>query len=131
MIALCEDELICDLAEYYRIYDYRRFDALYIATLALGLRRESRVILKLTDSKYTTSERVLFLIYDAVNWLKWSRSTAAEVPNAKPPQSIYKMLCEESQDKEEEVQGFNSIEEFEAEKAQRLERLRNKNADIS
>lgn len=44
-----EDELICDMAESYRIYDYRALKARYAATLALGLRPHSRVMLKIRE----------------------------------------------------------------------------------
>ena len=37
------DAFICDMAEYYHIYDYRAYPARYIATLAAGLKPESRV----------------------------------------------------------------------------------------
>lgn len=124
MISICEDELICDMAEYYRIYDYRKYDALYIATLTFGLRRNSRVMMRLAEYKYTTSERMSFLIYDAVNWIKWSRSQAAQEPNATPPESLYHLLVE-AETNSEKVQSFDTIDDFEAERRKRLEELRN------
>jgi len=42
-----EDELICDMAEIYHIYDYRAMKARYIATLTLGLPPRSRVMSRL------------------------------------------------------------------------------------
>lgn len=43
MVALDEDALICDFAETYHIYDYRRLPVEYAATLAYGLRENSRI----------------------------------------------------------------------------------------
>lgn len=46
MIALDEDALVCDLAETYHIYNMRDFPCAYVATLANGLRENSRIKLK-------------------------------------------------------------------------------------
>lgn len=43
MVALDEDALICDFAETYHIYDYRQLPIEYAATLADGLRYNSRI----------------------------------------------------------------------------------------
>lgn len=43
MLAHHKDELICDLAEYYHILDYRRVPGRTLGTLAVGLRAESRI----------------------------------------------------------------------------------------
>lgn len=110
------------MAEYYQIYDYRKYDALYIATLTLGLRRDSRVMMKLADYKFTMSERMSFLIYDAVNWIKWSRSQSATEPNATPPQSLYQLLVEQKE--ETHTEGFDTIEDFEKARQQRLEEIK-------
>lgn len=43
MIALDEDALICDFAETYHIYDFWSLPVVYVATLASGLRENSRI----------------------------------------------------------------------------------------
>lgn len=43
MMATDEDALICDFAETYHIYDYRQLKPSYAATLAAGLREDSRI----------------------------------------------------------------------------------------
>lgn len=43
MIADGEDELICDLAETYQILHYRTIALPLLATLAAGLREDSRI----------------------------------------------------------------------------------------
>ena len=43
MIAIDEDALICDLAETYQIYDYRRLPVQTVAVFSLGLRDNSRI----------------------------------------------------------------------------------------
>ena len=48
---LREDEaaLICDLAETYHIYDYRKLPPILVSTLAVGLRDSSRIKMRLND----------------------------------------------------------------------------------
>ena len=43
MMALDEDALICDFAETYHIYNIYGMPVQYIATLAIGLRDDSRI----------------------------------------------------------------------------------------
>ena len=49
MINLDEDSLICDFAEYYRIYDYTALPAKYAGVLACGLRENSRIKMKMSE----------------------------------------------------------------------------------
>ena len=51
MIETDESALICDFAETYHIYDYRALPVSYAATLAYGLRGDSRIRLKLGEVK--------------------------------------------------------------------------------
>lgn len=51
MIETDESALVCDFAETYRIYDYRALSVSYAATLAHGLRSDSRIRLKLGEVK--------------------------------------------------------------------------------
>lgn len=51
MIETDESALICDFAETYHIYDYRALPVSYAATLAYGLRSDSRIRLKLGEVK--------------------------------------------------------------------------------
>lgn len=61
------DELVCDLAETYRIYDYHQFKGRYIATLVCGLRPFSRVALGLSSRQQPgdTSAHQAFATPDA------------------------------------------------------------------
>ena len=49
MIATDEDSLICDLAQYYHVFDYRSMTVESVATLAAGLPEDSRIMRKLYD----------------------------------------------------------------------------------
>ncbi len=121
MIAVDEDALICDLAETYHIYDYRSLSPKMAAIFSCGLRDDSRIKLKLANSKYPMELLLDVLTYDAVNWLRWSRSKAAH-DGEKPPERIYdKLLGIDKDTKDSDVVAFDSPEEFEAARKRILE----------
>ena len=60
------DALVCDMAEYYHIYNYRDYPARYIATLVAGLRPESRVCLERNDQKPVDIYTLLGIIADTI-----------------------------------------------------------------
>lgn len=64
MIAKDEDALICDLAETYHIYDYRSLPVRLVATLAAGLRDDSRIASSTTDLKVSITNTLLAIIAD-------------------------------------------------------------------
>lgn len=64
MISANENALICDLAETYRIYDYRSLPAKLVATLAAGLRDDSRIKTELAGLKGDSKEIMLAYIFD-------------------------------------------------------------------
>lgn len=68
------DELTCDMAETYGVFDIKRLPASLAATLAVGLRENSRV--KRAKSKTTYDDNTILLarIADLLLWLKWSRT---------------------------------------------------------
>lgn len=69
MIRLDEDALICDFAETYHIFDFRALPASLAATLAVGLRDNSRVKLKLSDRKASVDTILLAGIMDRISIL--------------------------------------------------------------
>lgn len=64
MISTCEQELICDLAETYHIFDYRSLPVKMVATLSAGLRDDSRSKLKLKNEKYPPEIAIMAMIVD-------------------------------------------------------------------
>ena len=65
MYASYRDELICDMAETYHVYDLRALPVETLATLAAGLRENSRVKMKMAGIKYFPAEIVLPHFFDA------------------------------------------------------------------
>ncbi len=105
-----EELLICDLAETYGIYDFRSLPARTVATLACGLRENSRIKMKLSGEEATFEQMMLINIYDRLNWLAWSRTKAAQ-DGGDAPEPLLNAIIKPSE-KNEKI-GFTSGEEFE------------------
>lgn len=71
MICSDEDSLICDFAETYHIYDYRSLPVKLVATLAAGLRDTSRIAMKTTEAKASTTNTILAIIADRLGALQY------------------------------------------------------------
>lgn len=113
MIAVDEDALICDLAETYRIYDYRSMPVALIATLSAGLRDNARIKMILTDEKVSMSTFLLCSIVDQLNLLLWAQTEDASRGENRP-KSILRVLFPEY--KSSDIEGFDSPEDFEKER---------------
>lgn len=110
MIQLDEDALICDLAETYRIYDYRQLPMLKVAVFSFGLRDTSRIKMALSQQKIDTDTLLLAGMQDALNLLVWSKTQDAQ-NGGNPPKSIVKAMIDEPIEKEERI--FETGEDFE------------------
>ena len=66
MIAFHEEELTCDLAEYYHIYDRRSVPCRLLGTLAVGLRAESRIGMIREGIKASPEAIMLVKLYDLI-----------------------------------------------------------------
>lgn len=64
MISEDEDALICDLAETYHIFNYKSLPIFTVATLASGLRDDSRIKLKLNKQRVSNTDLLLAVIAD-------------------------------------------------------------------
>jgi hypothetical protein len=71
MLAYDRSALICDLAETYRIYDYKALPVLTLAALASGLRPDSRIKLKLSGITEVSSEVLLIQIFDILQLMRY------------------------------------------------------------
>lgn len=113
MIALDEDALICDFAETYNIYDYRRLPPEYSAKLAAGLRENSRI--KMLQSGLTVELNSLLLAHIVDNT---AINVYAKTKDAKTgknrPKSIVETLTKKY-NPSEHARRFNSGEDFDKE----------------
>ena len=115
MIVEDESALECDLAETYRIYDYRVLTPDRVALFSVGLRENSRIKLKLSGQKYSFETLLLASAVDRLSFLVWSKTKDAE-NNRNRPVSIVEKLTE--QEKEKDFVVFDSAEDFEQALAQ-------------
>ena len=114
MIKIDENALICDLAETYHIYNYRRLPPSQVAIFAIGLRDDSRIKIKLSGAKVPPDILLLAGIIDRLNLLLWTKTKDAEKGLNKP-----KPILSDLYHKESDVSAFASGKAFEKER-QRL-----------
>lgn len=107
MLAADPDALICDLAETYHVFDMWALPVPLLATLASGLRDQSRIKMQIAGLTYLPMEFVLPQIYDAMVALfadKKARKRDKRLTDA----------MTKPQRKEEQLEGFDTAEEFDA-----------------
>lgn len=112
MISLDEDALICDFAETYHIYDYRSLPVKLVATLAAGLRDDSRIKLLAADAPVSQDTLLLAMIADRVEAFRYGFIDSGKRVNQ--PVSIVGTIMGERAKKKSGVLGFRTAEEFEA-----------------
>ena len=113
MINTDENALICDLAETYHIYDYRSLPLHMVGIYACGLRPDSRIGMRISNSKLTTDQTILALIADNTRALAWLNS-ADGAKGANRPKSLIAALLDE-QTEELDIDTFESCEDFDDE----------------
>ena len=111
MIKVGENELICDLAETYHIYNYRLMPPSTVAIFCIGLRDDSRIKMKLSGTKVPSNILLLSGIVDRLNLLLWTKTKDAEKGINKP-----KSILDHLYNKESDVSAFTSGEDFEKER---------------
>lgn len=107
----CEDSVVCDLAEYYNIYDYQGVPVSLLASLVFGLSEDSRTKRHMSGMKISINTFLLASAVDSLNFLCWAQTKDAEKGKNKP-KSILKILLGEEDKPKSEKQTFGSIEEF-------------------
>lgn len=113
MLQTDKDSFICDMAETYHILNYESLPFDLLVTLANGLRENSRIKCKLAGIPIGMDTFFLAGVYDKVNWLAWSRSTASENADS-APKAILPMLLGIKDEVEKEITRYESGDDFEA-----------------
>lgn len=110
MFSLDREAVICDFAETYHIYTFKGLPARYVATLAVGLRENSRIKLRLAGVKNTPPEIVISaLLLDALRDLRFmiARYLSLEVERG---ESMTDLIYGKD---EPTKRGYSSAKEFE------------------
>jgi hypothetical protein len=112
MVATDEDALICDLAETYQIYDYRRLPLKMVAVFSFGLRENSRIKMKMNDIEVPFETLLLAGMQDKLNVLIWQQ-TKDGMNGRNYPASMLALLTKSQQKpKTSDLVGFESSEDF-------------------
>lgn len=114
-----KDALMCDLAETYGIYDMEELPVVKIATLAMGLKGDSRIIRKLTGQMVDSQTILLAGILDKLSFLAWTKTKDAQNGRNRPKSVLSEILNSKQKDVHE-YEVYSSGEEF----MKRLEELR-------
>ncbi len=114
MLEIDESALICDLAETYHIYNYRDYDADYIAILATGLGPNSRILKKITGVDVDTTDLLLARIFDQLNMLIWMNTEDGQ-NNKNQPDSLADMIIGNNND-DKNIIAFDTVEQYEIER---------------
>ena len=112
MIVTDEDALICDLAETYHIYDYRRLPVISVAVFSLGLRQNSRIKMIISGNRITLEESLLACAVDRLSILAWQKTKDGSKGTNVPQSILEKLLGIDERKSESDTQTFSSGEEF-------------------
>lgn len=113
MLATDRDALTCDLAETYGIFDMQGMPVKLLASLACGLREDSRIKMRMEGARVDNKTLLLACIADALNLLVWAR-TKKDKTGTGGPKSFVKALTQEPSAEKKQIQGFSTGEEFDA-----------------
>lgn len=109
MIAMDENALICDLAETYQIYDYKRVPGRLLGILAAGLGENTRIGKKINGVRGTVTEVLLAQILDGVRWLCWAQTEDGRKGRHQPKSVASEFFVSEDKEKTKTV----TIDSFE------------------
>ena len=113
MINTDEEALICDLAETYKIFDYRSLPCKMVATFSCGLGDDSRIKMRIANTKITTEEALLSALVDNTKLLAWLNSSEG-AKGINRPESLLAILTGETE-KNSDIVAFDSGEDFKRE----------------
>lgn len=106
---------MCDLAETYHIYDYKRLPLTTVAAFSVGLREDSRIKMKLSGAKAPTEVLLLAAAVDRLSLLVWAQTKDAEKGRNRP-----KSILDAMNPKESGNISYASGEDFEKERERLL-----------
>lgn len=108
------DELTCDMAETYGVFNIKALPARLAATLAVGLRDTSRVKMALTSTKAPNDTFLLALIADTVRWIQWAHTEDGQKGVNRPPLITDILREKEPEEEEKDFDVYETSEDFRA-----------------
>ena len=119
MLATNEDALICDLAETYHIFNYRQYKPKFIATLAVGLRDDSRIKMIINRSKLKLDQYVSIAILDCLKMLVWLNTSDATIGENRPELILDRIF---NNNTASQVEAYSDPDDFEKARKAIIER---------
>lgn len=110
MLALDRDALICDMAQTYGVYDLGTLPVSTVATLAVGLREDSRIMMRLADARISRTDMLLAGVVDRLSLLLWSQTENGRKGTDRP-RSVLDILIGGGK-RSGDVEAFETAEEF-------------------
>lgn len=107
-----EDFLVCDLAQYYGVLDWKSHPMDLIATLTVGLPDESRIKRKLSGIDLPIAELLQAQMVDALNLILWTKTKDAQKGKNKPESIVNRLL--NNKETNDDYVSFKTPEELEA-----------------
>lgn len=120
MLRQDEEALICDFAETYHIFDYKKLPLSTVASLAAGLRDDSRIKMQLSGIKASPEMLMLAGIVDRLSLLVWAQTKDA-TQGRNRPKLLAQSLMPQAQ--KQQGQSFVSGKDFEEARAEMLKRI--------
>ena len=121
MIQTDENALICDLAETYHIYDYKKLPLTQVAIFAIGLKESSRIKMKLSNQLVPMETLLMAGILDRLSLLLWAQTVDGQKGKNKPSAVFDTLVAKKS--KENDVTVFSSGEDYEKARNQILNNI--------
>lgn len=119
MMAIDEESLLCDLAEYYNVYSFTQLPLSTIAILASGLPVDSRIMRKFSKMNVTLTEQLLAAILDDFNSYIYSFSKDSK-QGINKPKSIVNAIMHAEEIAKDKPKAFVSSEDYEKARARIL-----------
>lgn len=120
-----EDDLVCDLMQYYHISNWRSYSPFFISTLTFGLPDESRIMKALSGMKYSIDRMLIAVIADKLSLLWWAKTVDGQKNQNRPKSFVDILIGNVKKEESKDIITFNTPEEFEAYRAELVERKKN------
>lgn len=109
MLSMDKNAVICDLAETYNIYDYKRVPGRLLGILVAGLGDNTRIGKKINGVKGTVTEVLLAQILDGVRFLCWAQTEDGRKGKHRPKSVASEFFVSEDKNKAKTM----TIDDFE------------------
>lgn len=109
MLAIDKNAVICDLAETYGIFDYKRVPGRLLGILVAGLGDNSRIGKKINGVRGTVTEVLLAQILDGIRFLCWAKTEDGQKGRHRPQSVASEFFVSEDKEKPKAM----TIDDFE------------------